>query len=327
MGQLFVTPSAISDLHKIGALQFSVEQEKSGSAAELCDLPTFVRLLEERGQATGMADFGWRTGLASTYGNRGDVGRAVLGARTLGTALHRLVQYFPLIQDATALAIKVEDASAILSYRILDPDIWPRHQDAMYSLGIYAAMIRLVAPSDWLHVELSIEAEASEVKADLSHFVGTQVNYGCGFNALRFPAAWLDCGLALMKPADPLLLRSLSRQLVAKRRTVPVSDRTREIIYRDMASGQIGQEDIAGELGVTSRTLRRKLCAEGHSFQELLDECRMRYAARELTARRHLSLSELALRLGYAEHSTFSRAFHRWAGIAPQVYRRERLIH
>lgn len=327
MSQLYVTPSAISDLRRVHTAQWHYAGETNEPQPGLCDLRTFVQLLEERGKSAGMPDFGWRTGLASSYGNRGDVGRAVLGARTLGTALHRLVQYFPLIQDATALALKVEDSSAILSYRILDPDIWPRHQDAMYSLGIYAAMIRLVAPSDWLHVELSIEAEASEVKADLSHLVGTQVIYGCGLNALRFPAAWLDKELAIMKSADPLLLRSLSRQLVGKRRATAVGDRTREIIYRDMASGQVGQEQIARELGVTSRTLRRKLCAEGHSFQELLDDCRMRCAARELTARRHLSLSELALRLGYAEHSTFSRAFHRWAGTAPQVYRREHLIH
>ena len=67
--------------------------------------------------------------------------------------------------------------------------------------------------------------------------------------------------------------------------------------------------------------MRRRLAEEGRSFQEVLDECRMRQALFEFRARPDLSIAEIALRLGYAEHSNFTRAFHRWNGVSPQAFR------
>ncbi|MEJ2459849.1 MAG: helix-turn-helix transcriptional regulator, partial [Novosphingobium sp.] len=65
----------------------------------------------------------------------------------------------------------------------------------------------------------------------------------------------------------------------------------------------------------------RKLAEEGSSFQQVLDECRLRQAVFELRTRPDLSIAQISLRLGYAEHSNFTRAFHRWSGISPQAYR------
>jgi AraC-like DNA-binding protein len=232
-------------------------------------------------------------------------------------------QYFPLIQDATSLTLDIENDWASLNYKILDPDIWPRHQDAMYSLGIYAKLIKSAMPEEWDHVELSVEIEAGDVKADLSSILGTNVLFGRPANSLRFPVSWLDKELSLAKPATATLLQNLSRQLVRKRRATPITLRTREMIFSGLGSGRVGQEYVAPQPSMTSRNLRRKLFAEGQSYQVLLDDCRMHSAAHELKSNRKLSLSELALKLGYSEHSTFSRAFVRWAGTAPQNYRRE----
>ncbi|MEL7028160.1 MAG: helix-turn-helix transcriptional regulator, partial [Pseudomonadota bacterium] len=118
-----------------------------------------------------------------------------------------------------------------------------------------------------------------------------------------------------------------SAELAVKRRATSMSSRTREMIFSEMSEGSLSQEHIARELGVSSRTLRRKLEAENYSFQSLLDECRMRAAALEFRSRRSVSLSEVAFKLGYSEHSTFSRAFGRWAGMAPQDYRRSFALH
>ncbi|RME66501.1 MAG: helix-turn-helix domain-containing protein, partial [Alphaproteobacteria bacterium] len=133
--------------------------------------------------------------------------------------------------------------------------------------------------------------------------------------------------LNMAPPAQPGLLADLSRTLARKRRAVPISDRARRMIYAEMHDGNVCQEHIARELGVSSRTMRRKLAAEGLSYQALLDDCRMRFAAHEFRTREKLSLSEMALKLGYSEHSTFTRAFARWTGMAPQAYRRAIVMH
>ena len=72
--------------------------------------------------------------------------------------------------------------------------------------------------------------------------------------------------------------------------------------------------------------MRRRLADEAISFQKLLADCRMRQAMLEFQSRPDASIAEIALRLGYAEHSTFTRAFSRWAGVPPQEFRAELIL-
>lgn len=77
----------------------------------------------------------------------------------------------------------------------------------------------------------------------------------------------------------------------------------------------------AAELGLSVRSLQRRLNEAGVSFSILRDETRMREAMILLTESR-LSLAELALRLGYSEESAFSRAVKAWWGAGPRELRR-----
>jgi AraC-like DNA-binding protein len=80
---------------------------------------------------------------------------------------------------------------------------------------------------------------------------------------------------------------------------------------------------VATEIGLSDRTLRRQLAARNTSFQKIVDDCRIRQAVLEITRCNSVSISEIALRLGYSEHSTFSRAFSRCTGVPPQNFLRQ----
>lgn len=82
-------------------------------------------------------------------------------------------------------------------------------------------------------------------------------------------------------------------------------------------------EEIAQQLNLSSRTLRRRLLDEGSSFRLLLEEVRQTLAE-ELLAIGGLTLEEIAERLGYAEVSNFIHAFKRWKGLPPHQYRQRR---
>lgn len=296
-----------------------------GASPVQADLPAFVDLLERAGRSVRQPGFAWATGQGTRCFFSGDFGRVILGCKTLGAALYWLQHFSPLIQDATSMKLDVREDFATLSYKILDPGIWPRHEDAMYSLGIASKLIRAAAPEAWNHVQVTFEAE--RIRPDLSSAIQTEVVCGCSTNAIRLPTTVLDAPLRLAPTADPAILKRLSGELTRKYRAIPVSERTRLMIFNEMNEGCISQDHIARELGISSRTLRRRLSSENLSYQALLDECRMQFAALEFRTRRKLSLSEMALRLGYSEHSTFSRAFSRWAGMAPQEYRRSVAVH
>lgn len=293
---------------------------------EVVHLRTFVDFLERVADDTEQT-MGWSVGSGSDYSTRGKVGQVILSSRTLGIALKRLTDFFPLIQDATDLSMSVSDSWTTLSYRIVDPDIWPRHQDAMYSLGIYASLLRAAAPDAWRQAELTVEASQDQVGGNLGQIVRASCVYEGETNALRFPTRALDCVLELVPAVDPSLPAELSRRLVLKRREAPIVDRVRYIIFRDMGEGLGCQETVAAKLGMTSRTLRRKLVDENTSYQAILDDCRMRAAALEFRVRRDAPIAETALKLGYSEHSTFSRAFARWSGMSPLDYRKALQVH
>jgi AraC-like DNA-binding protein len=80
-------------------------------------------------------------------------------------------------------------------------------------------------------------------------------------------------------------------------------------------------DDVAREFHVSATTLRRKLDAEGTSYQGIKDELRRDAAVHHLCGTR-LSIADIASALGFQETSAFHRAFKRWSGVQPGEYRR-----
>jgi AraC-like DNA-binding protein len=83
-----------------------------------------------------------------------------------------------------------------------------------------------------------------------------------------------------------------------------------------LASGRVQATTIANQLGMSVRSLRRGLAAEGTSFGEILDRVRQRLARRYLEDK-HVSLQQIAWLLGYSEPGAFNHAFRRWYGTSP----------
>lgn len=284
-------------------------------------LSEFVEFLERASSESHTPGLAWSAGHTANYATRGVLGRAVLSSKTVGGAFRTLTNYFPLLQEATDLKLSVSEDWATLSYRILDPDIWPRHSDAMYSLGIYSNLFKQAAPDAWSQSEITVEATPEHVDGNIPSVIQANCVFDGETNSLRFPSRALDCKLAVI-PSFTNSKKLLDKELVKLIRSAPIVQRVRCAIFKELSEGSVGQEHISKTLGMTSRTMRRRLAKENLSFQAILDDCRMRTAALEFRMQKNDSLSEMALRLGYSEHSTFSRAFTRWAGMPPQDYRK-----
>jgi AraC-like DNA-binding protein len=97
-------------------------------------------------------------------------------------------------------------------------------------------------------------------------------------------------------------------------------DDVRTVIRRCMDGQRPSIERIAGEMGMSSRTLQRHLGVAGASYQALLDEVR-RQSARRLVANTDLDAGDVAFLLGFEELNSFTRAFHTWEGTTPSRWR------
>jgi AraC-like DNA-binding protein len=98
-----------------------------------------------------------------------------------------------------------------------------------------------------------------------------------------------------------------------------VVTQVREVLSRELPAAA-DQAAVARKLGLSARTLQRRLAEAGTSFQDVLDEVRAG-AARRLLRDPALAVSEVAFSLGYAELSSFYRAFRRWTGQTPIDWR------
>jgi AraC-like DNA-binding protein len=109
--------------------------------------------------------------------------------------------------------------------------------------------------------------------------------------------------------------------LVARRRQRSgISQQVRERLVR-LGGVDAGMDEIARQLTLSTRTLRRRLTEAGTSYRALVDEVRQTLAE-ELLDTGVLSVEDVAYRLGYAEASSFIHAFKRWTGMTPAAFAR-----
>lgn len=90
-----------------------------------------------------------------------------------------------------------------------------------------------------------------------------------------------------------------------------------------LAEGIPKIDTVAKLLGMSERTLQRRLRESGLSYYDIGDSARKDLACRLLTTT-NSSLTDIALMIGFSETSAFSRAFKRWSGASPSAYRKQR---
>lgn len=284
-------------------------------------LTAFVRIYEQGASALGVPGIGWQSGPLLDLADLGELGNAILSAPTVGSALRTFERFLRVIQSETDLRLTVEDGVVTLTYRILNPDIWPRRQDAEFTLSVLTQLIRRGAGDDWSPDLICFEHEAARSLSSWGEVTGSACQFDCETNALSFPEAILN----LPMPRDDAsrhrrALDTLTRWLAEAYRSNSLVDRTRTAIYTGLETGIVDQETIARDLGLSRRSLHRHLSEEGVRFSTLLDDCRFRVARHALADTSH-PLAQIAFELSYSDQTAFERAFKRRTGMTPRQYR------
>ncbi len=114
--------------------------------------------------------------------------------------------------------------------------------------------------------------------------------------------------------------RHLEQELASIDNVQSLEHAVRRAVTTILSEGVPTLSRIASELGIGSRTLQRRLSDSGQSSQSLVDIARKDLAIK-LLRETHYSLAEIAFLTGFAEQSSFTRAFKRWAGQTPRSYR------
>lgn len=312
----------------LAAVELAVRGTQSADSSDYATLPlrSFVASLERLAVfAAGDGAAIWRAGEILSLAHLGTIGAAMAVAPTLGAALRCFVNYFGTVQSATAIRLEVDGDLVHLRYRILDGNIWPRNADAELTLGIVANTVRQYAPDATRAVAVQFEGPEAASRRAIEMRLQRLVRQGDD-NCLTIPVRLMDTTQAnAVAPQDGADFhdrqQQLSRRLSAIRAGQPVSARVRDLLLDWTSQGFADQDSVARALAMSRRTLRRRLEAEGTSFHKLGEDCRCSIG-RALLTRTNLPIIEIAMRLGYSDHTAFSRAFSRWCGVPPRELRK-----
>jgi len=196
---------------------------------------------------------------------------------------------------------------------LADPDL-----SSEFTLAVFVGRFRtraLSAPFAVEEVRLTRPPPARPTRH--AALLGGPVSFGCATAALRLsPQTWS----AALPGADPGLQATL-QELAEHAGLGRASDGDLRLQIRSrlrllLPEGHAAAAEVAQALGLSERTLHRRLQAEGTSFRQVLEAFREAEAERLLGAGR-IPLGELALWLGFSDQTAWNRAFRRWKGCSP----------
>ena len=282
----------------------------------------FTLALEEAARVTGDDCFGLHFGERYHPKDIGALAYVVLNSPTIAVAFENVARYLRIYNEAATVSFVQGDKHAFLQHQLRDVPLQRRRQHEEYALTVGLAVIRMMAGSEWRPLEVWFEHEAPPRTSEHARVFGAPVLFRCDGNVMVIERDFCD---RQVPTADrrlyPILEDYLERQLEKR----PTENRfvvsVRTAIGNAMKEGEPKVTDVAAAIGLSVRTLQRRLGESGVDYRALVDDIRHELALRYLRDRRH-TLSDVAYLLGYSEISAFSRAFRRWTGATPSDYRR-----
>ncbi|GAB2823215.1 AraC family transcriptional regulator [Streptomyces daliensis] len=249
---------------------------------------------------------------------------ASIGCAELGGALRRGVRFYGLFPQGPDLDVETVDGTV----RYTVHNHFPDDPDHFLSECLVVIWHRL---SSWLvgrripllWTEFAYEPPAHH--AEYEAMFGCLPRFGAPVTRAAIDARWLRAPVVQDEASLEVLLRRSPTDLLSRRTwDTTVAEQVRHALVRALREGvrlpELGT--VAARLAVSPATLRRRLRAEGTSFQSLKDAVRRDIALASL-ASGHEPIAQLALRLGFSEDTAFHRAFRRWTGTTPGAFRHE----
>ena len=236
-------------------------------------------------------------------------------APTLGAALEQWIRYLGILDDAVEVALVEEHGVAALRVVLESEAPAPASHELCFALVVRHA--RAMIDEDLRIEEVRFTHHATETQAARHRaFFRAPVRFGAEHTELVFGAGSLATRLST---ADPnllaILLPAAEEKHAQKTAHPPLTDQVRRALRAALTSDDAQLEAIAARLGMTGRTLQRRLKDEGTSFQTVRDGMRRELADRYLGE--GMSFAEISFLLGFSEPSAFFRAFKRWTGLTP----------
>lgn len=246
----------------------------------------------------------------------------LLNSVTLGDGLRNVARYVRLVRGAarSRLERQGDHVAFVISHQ--DPLVHRDRDHAEFVIGAALAAFRIATGRQVRPVAARFIHERRSHEGEVARILGGPVHFGCERLELVLPSDALQLDLV---EADitllSILLKHAERQLEESRIIRPaLRHRVERALIGTLHHEPPSADAIASELGLSLRTLTRRLAAEGCTYRQVIDDLRLRLAESYL-ADPAVRLAEIAFLLGFADQSSFTTAFKRWTGQTPRERR------
>ncbi len=252
----------------------------------------------------------------------GLVGYTMLNSRTVFDAMRRLGRYSRIINETLEASVRLapDRVNVVLGH---NPRLDALRHPVDARLAALVTVARELSGHEIAPVETRFCYPAPQRVSDHRRHFRSELLFDSPNAALVFRRQDLELSVAA---ADKALSRYLDRYADTVLESLGGSgsfvEQVRRAVWSHLSGGPPSLQQTAATLGVSVRTLQRRLREEGTSFATVLDDFRKEMAL-GLLRDRTLAVYEVAFLLGYSDPSTFYRAFRRWEGIPPHEFRQK----
>jgi AraC-like DNA-binding protein len=276
------------------------------------------RLFARCAEVAGCPHFALLVGRRASFSSLGAVGFLMESAPDVRTALHDLSRHFRVHNPNVAITVAEEDSLVVFGYTIHRPVVEAHEHILDFAMAIGLNLMQAMCGPDWHPIEVRFAHARPRDLAPYQSFRSV-LRFDEGETALVFAPHWMD---QRPRGADPLLHMMMAHRVgdIEAHSNEDLVGRAVRILPALVLAHTATLAVVAKHLGLGVRTLNRRLAAEGTSFMQLREEASSAMA-RQLLESTRMPVTEIAGFLGYANPGAFTRAFCRWAGVAPTQWR------
>lgn len=260
-------------------------------------------------------------GSRQSLANFGVLGLAMLSEPSFGAALRTGIRYAPASGAMLQLSLADDPAGIAVIARMYSPDPLLEVYLCEELIASCVNLCRSLLGDGFCAERIELAYPAPAHADRYAMLPAREIRFGCMETRVVLAQRWLQAPMPAANPDSARLLAALCRAQMPPGQPI---DSLATLVEQRLALSPARAPkltELAGELHLTERTLRRQLQAEGYRYRDLLDRVRAR-SARRLLGEQQLPLEQVAAAVGFADVRDFRRAFKRWTGCLPGDYRR-----
>lgn len=269
---------------------------------------------------TGDPTLGLRAARQTDRGYFGVLDYVIRSSPNIGAAMRVATRYFRLANSQGELRIVDRGVTLVIERHIHGDEalLIPR-QAAEFALAAMVHTFRRAAAAPWQPTAVRFRYPAVDYAPQLEAHFECPVSFGAATDAIEVARSVLAVPMTAPDAVLRALVESHAETLLAQMPGPSLVAQVRHLVAADLRDGAPSADRVAAALGMSRRSLSRRLRAHQTTFTRIVEALRHALARRYLGSA--MTIGEVAFLLGYADVPAFHRAFRGWAGLPPGEWR------